>query len=187
MQAHNVTFREKTELLTKSNFYLIGIGGSVLFLSMWYGGIGYLFGLAAVIIMLWANRWDLSILDLQRAELFYAITKSTIYAILLFVVVDILIQPIVEKYLGSIDLSSLNGLRGNFISYVIFILTMWLFAAFGEEFFYRGFIMRRVAFMLGGGSKNWLVAAVISSFFFGIAHLYQGWILQHDRNISNIS
>jgi membrane protease YdiL (CAAX protease family) len=51
---------------------------------------------------------------------------------------------------------------------------MWLFAAFGEEFLFRGYYMKGVAELLGNTNKGWLISAILISIYFGIAHSYQG-------------
>lgn len=50
---------------------------------------------------------------------------------------------------------------------------MWL-AVIGEELLFRGFIMNYLAKKLGGTTKSWVLAIVISSLIFGLAHFWQG-------------
>ena len=51
---------------------------------------------------------------------------------------------------------------------------MWVIAAFGEEFFFRGYVMNRLAHIMGNKKSSWIIAAILSSVVFGIAHGYQG-------------
>lgn len=79
-----------------------------------------------------------------------------------------------RAFFGETDLSALEGLKGNFINYILFILMMQVVAAFGEEIFYRGYVTKRIAVILGNSKKGWIAGIVISSIIFGFAHLYQG-------------
>jgi len=51
---------------------------------------------------------------------------------------------------------------------------IWIFGAFGEEFFYRGFLMTKIARALGGGRKAWYAAVFLQAVVFGLGHRYQG-------------
>jgi hypothetical protein len=48
-------------------------------------------------------------------------------------VIDICIQPFLEIYFGEINLSSIDDIRGDFASFFILFLIMWVFAAFGNN------------------------------------------------------
>jgi membrane protease YdiL (CAAX protease family) len=160
-----LTFRDKAQTIFNSDEYFIAVAALSFTLSVWLGAPGYLLGISAVIIMLWANRWNLGILGLKKTGFITAVTKATLYSIAIFIAMDIMVQPFIEKGFGEIDISSLDGLRGNFISYVIFIVFMWVMAAFGEELFYRGFLLKRIAQMLGDTNKTWIIGAFISAIF----------------------
>jgi membrane protease YdiL (CAAX protease family) len=86
-----------------------------------------------------------------------------------------ILTPVVEVMSGEqIDVSSLDGLRGNFVGYAIFILFMWVVAAFGEEFVYRGLLVQRLGVLLGDSKASMWMAVILSSILFGFAHRYQG-------------
>ncbi|MGB5693952.1 MAG: CPBP family intramembrane glutamic endopeptidase, partial [Flavobacteriaceae bacterium] len=102
------------------------------------------------------------------------IFRAIILAVAIFLVIDFLVQPVIEQYFGAIDLSALDSIRGNLVSYIIFIVFMWVVAAFGEEFLYRGFFMKRLAAIMGNTNRAWLISALLISALFGMAHLYQG-------------
>jgi membrane protease YdiL (CAAX protease family) len=138
------------------------------------GNIGYFFGLLVALLALWGSKFRWSEFGIDKPPFQKTIVYALLYAVLIFIVVDICIQPFIEFYLGAIDLSSLNVVRGSLINYLFFILIMWVFAAFGEEFIYRGFFMKRIAMMLGNTNKDWLISAFVISVLFGIAHHYQG-------------
>jgi membrane protease YdiL (CAAX protease family) len=55
----------------------------------------------------------------------------------------------------------------------------WTLAAFGEEMFWRGYLMNRVADVFGRTKAAWVLSLVAVSAVFGLAHEYQGlagWI-----------
>ncbi|MTI40895.1 CPBP family intramembrane glutamic endopeptidase [Fulvivirga lutimaris] len=174
MDTLKLTFRDRAQVILNRDEYFFAVASLSLILSIWKGSPGYLIGISAVMIMLWANRWNWIIIGLRKAKLISSIVKAFIYSIGIFILIDIITQPIIEGVFGQVDISSLNGLRGNFISYVFFIVFMWIVAAFGEEFFYRGFIMKRLSQILGDTTKTWRIGALISAVFFGLAHMYQG-------------
>jgi hypothetical protein len=160
-------------LLTKPPVVIITIVVSSL-LSYIDRNYNYFFGITVALIILWASKF-------RWAEFGFAtrITAKTIFSgliisVIIFLLVDVLIQPFLEIYLGAIDLSSLDGIRNNFTSYFIMLIVMWLLAAFGEEFLFRGYYMKRLAALLGDSDKGWLISAILISIYFGIAHSYQG-------------
>ena len=79
-----------------------------------------------------------------------------------------------EIYFGEIDLSSIDDIRGDFASFFILFLIMWVFAAFGEEFLFSGYYMKHLAEFMGDTNKTWFVSAIILSIYFGVSHNYQG-------------
>jgi len=143
-------------------------------LSFLIGGIAYLLGLIVVLTILWASRFNWSFFGISKPKWLDTVVKAIEYAILIFLVVDICIQPFIEIYFGAIDVSGLDGIKGNLISYIIFILFMWVVAGIGEELVYRGYFMKQIAILLGDTNKSWIISALITAIIFGLAHTYQG-------------
>jgi len=138
------------------------------------GGPGYFFGLTIAFLVLWGSKFNWLTFGIGKIDWIKTILKAILIAISIFVLVDVFIQPFIEIYLGAIDLSSFDGIRGNVANYLIFVIFMWIVAGFGEEFLYRGFFMKQLAKVLGNTNKAWLISAIIISILFGLAHLYQG-------------
>ena len=65
-------------------------------------------------------------------------------------------------------------LPGNLPLLLMLLPAIWLFAAFGEEFFFRGFLMTAIAEVLGGSRAAWISAVVFQAAAFGLVHAYQG-------------
>jgi membrane protease YdiL (CAAX protease family) len=61
----------------------------------------------------------------------------------------------------------------------LFIVLSWTLAAYGEELFWRGYLMNRVADVFGRSRAAWIGSLAVISIAFGLAHGYQGltgWI-----------
>ena len=54
------------------------------------------------------------------------------------------------------------------------IASIWITAAFAEEVIVRGFLMERVARVMGGGRFAWIASLLFTSVGFGFLHYYQG-------------
>jgi membrane protease YdiL (CAAX protease family) len=51
---------------------------------------------------------------------------------------------------------------------------VWTIVAFGEEMVFRGYLMNRIADLVGRSRTGWASALIGSSLIFGLAHGYQG-------------
>ena len=91
-------------------------------------------------------------------------------------VLDIaIIVPLLHRLTGeSLDLSQFDSLRNNFTVLLFMLAVVWIKAGFGEEMAYRGYILNRLADFFGRGKAGWTLGLMISAFFFGFAHGYQG-------------
>ncbi len=143
-------------------------------LTYFTGGLGYIFGMVMALTAFWAGRFKWSEFGVGKFKLVKTTYLSILFAVGIFLLIDLMIQPVIEQLFGAIDLSALDGIRGNLVNYIIFLLFMWVVAAFGEEFLYRGFFMKRLAGIMGDTNRAWLGSAVLISALFGLAHLYQG-------------
>jgi len=65
-------------------------------------------------------------------------------------------------------------MKGNLSLLLLLLPFTWLFAAFGEEVFYRGYLMTRFAQFMDESRLAWTVALVTQAVIFGFAHSYQG-------------
>jgi membrane protease YdiL (CAAX protease family) len=85
------------------------------------------------------------------------------------------LEPFIVRLTGhAVDLTQFASLRGNVSMLLLLLALVWTFAAFGEEFVYRGYMMNRVAELSGGGRAAWALSLAFVSVVFGVAHLYQG-------------
>jgi membrane protease YdiL (CAAX protease family) len=95
----------------------------------------------------------------------------TVVVLLFFVFV---IGPVSQLTGERPDVSHLLPIRGNLPILLWALFAIWISAAFFEEMFVRGYLLNEIADLLGGRAAAVVVAVLVSSFFFGIAHLYQG-------------
>jgi len=101
-----------------------------------------------------------------------------LFAVLAF---SILAEPsvdtfIIDKFGGSPTQAAdrFKDVVGNLSLFLFVLPFIWIFAAFGEEFFYRGFLMTKIARTFGQGRGAWVAAVLIQACLFGLAHSYQG-------------
>lgn len=84
-------------------------------------------------------------------------------------------QPALVALTGELpDLSDFRELQGNLGLLLILIAASWLVAGFGEELVWRGYVLNRIADLVGRRRRGWVLSLVVSSVVFGLAHLYQG-------------
>lgn len=143
-------------------------------LSLSDRNFGYFFGLFIALFLLWRSGWEWTKFGFGQKVKSGTILKALIYAIAIFLIVNVSIEPFLEIYIGKIDLSSIDEIRDDFTSYFILFLIMWVFAALGEEFLFSGYYMKHLAEYLGDTNKAWGISAVILSIYFGVSHNYQG-------------
>lgn len=86
------------------------------------------------------------------------------------------LEPLIFRLTGKLtDLSQFVPIEGNVFLLCLFLVIVWTLAAFGEEFGYRGYLMNRVADLMGGSSMAWAISLVFVSVVFGVVHLSQGF------------
>ena len=89
-------------------------------------------------------------------------------------------QPILVRLIGKQpDLEDFRSLTGNLKMTLLSIALSWTLAAFGEELFWRGYLMNRVADVFGRKETAWIMSLLLVSIAFGLGHGYQGltgWI-----------
>jgi uncharacterized protein len=85
-------------------------------------------------------------------------------------------QPLLARWMGKMpDLSNFTAVHGNLKVTLIYMLLIWMLAAFGEELVYRGYLMNRLAGLFRGTRVAWVASLlVISAVVFGCSHTGQG-------------
>lgn len=86
-----------------------------------------------------------------------------------------MIMPVVEHLTGQRrDVSQFAPLEGNLGLLLYLLVISWMLAAFGEEFAYRGYVQTRMRDVLPAGRTGLIIAVLLSSLLFGLAHTEQG-------------
>jgi len=100
---------------------------------------------------------------------------TLLYGVVIQFASTVLIEPLLERITGStVDISALDGIRGNFVMCLAWIAVGWVMGGFLEEFTFRGFVVTRVHKLLGSRPTAIWIAILAAAVPFGIAHMYQG-------------
>ncbi|MGZ8311302.1 MAG: CPBP family intramembrane glutamic endopeptidase [Allosphingosinicella sp.] len=69
-----------------------------------------------------------------------------------------------------------GDVAGNLPRYLLWLGIVWTAAAFGEEMFFRGYLITRLQLIFPGGWLGSVFAIALSALIFGYGHFYyQGW------------
>lgn len=86
-----------------------------------------------------------------------------------------LATPVLVSLFGETQqLSRFADVPGNLPLLLTILPLVWLLAAFGEEFFFRGFVLTRLAELFGATRWAWGLAVLIQAVAFAGMHAYQG-------------
>lgn len=97
------------------------------------------------------------------------------------------VDPLAIRFTGeAADLSDFRPVVGNMKLAAIYLLVIWSFAAFGEEFAYRGYLLRRAIDALGGSPRASVAAVLLCGALFGVGHFYQGPVGMIDSTVSGL-
>ena len=115
---------------------------------------------------------------MKNRRLLIAASLFLIFTILTYsVLVAPLVDAVVMNNFGGSPTQAADTFNAVVDNLPLFLFVqpfIWIFAAFGEEFFYRGFLMTKIARAFGQGRSAWVAAAIIQACVFGLAHSYQG-------------
>ena len=170
----NSRLREKVEKITGKTSFIVPVIIVNFLLSIFAGQLGTLLFYVVVFVTLWARRWDWKYFGITRPNWPKTVFKACLFTGGIFILIDLIIQPLVELQFGKIVLSSFSGIEGNLLNFSIYILLGWLMGGVCEEIIYRGYALKRLAIIFGDTKKAGLLSAAMVSIVFGFAHRYQG-------------
>ena len=136
--------------------------------------VTFFFGLGVAFLILRGSDFDWGRFGIGRKITGKTVLKSLIITLVLFIVFHVFVDTLLQNWLGEYNLSSVEDVEGNLVGYIVLMVIIWIFAAFGEEFLFRGYYMKALAELLGNNNKDWVLSAIITSLYFGISHIYQG-------------
>ena len=91
-----------------------------------------------------------------------------------FFAFGIVISPL-ESFFGEAQqVARFQELPGNLPLLLLILPLSWVIAAFGEELFFRGFMLTVLAETFGDSRAAWFVAIIIQAVIFGLIHFQQG-------------
>jgi membrane protease YdiL (CAAX protease family) len=83
--------------------------------------------------------------------------------------------PALASFFGEPQqVARFQELPGNLPLLLLVLPLSWVIGAFGEEFFFRGFMLTAVAEILGASRAAWFAAVFIQAVGFGLIHFEQG-------------
>jgi membrane protease YdiL (CAAX protease family) len=169
-------------LIVGSPIVLLATAGSLIGLETLAGGaivnLGYVLAIfiGALLLKLQGSSWRM--IGLSRPVSWWKTAfkgmGAWIGAIVIFVLMQVVIITVftmLELSLPAIDESRFNPLEGNLPLFLLMVVLSWTTIAFGEELFYRAFLISRLIDYAGTGHKT---AVAISALVFGIAHFAEG-------------
>lgn len=132
--------------------------------------------LPAVVLLHVLSREPASTIGLKRpSSPWRALVLGVVLGLAMEVLALRVTTPLLARWFGAgPDYGELNALRGDLGTTLLVILLGWILAAFGEELCFRGFLMDRVARVLGAGRVAWGLSLVLVSVLFGSMHSEQG-------------
>lgn len=171
-----LTLRDRVAMILSDAVTQLIVFSIFIVLTILENNVAYFLGIGYIFLTLWARQWDWQWFGLIKPGPWGKVwLQATGFALLIFLIGDLLITPLVESWTGvPIDVSALDGIRGNLLGYLIFSVFMWIVAAFGEEFVYRGFLIERISSVFGHTKTAQWITAIGSAVLFGLAHEYQG-------------
>lgn len=139
-------------------------------------GVLVAFALVLVLVLLGVKHGSFRELGFRRPESWGdCLGRTLLYGFLMQFASLVVLEPLLTRWLGSpVDLSSLDGVRGNFVNYVILLAVGIGVGGFIEEFTFRGFVQSRTAALLGNHPWSHVVGILMAAVPFGLAHAYQG-------------
>lgn len=143
-------------------------------ISALVGDVGYLIAIVFALAAFWAGKFNIKEFGFGKHHWGKSILISFGLSIGLLILANIIIEPITMICGSEPDLSSLDAVEGNIGMLIFYLVIIWITAAIGEEFVYRGFFMKRIAEAFGDSNKSWLLSSLFVSIVFGLAHMYQG-------------
>jgi uncharacterized protein len=123
---------------------------------------------------LWTGRWQL--VGLGRPPSWTrTILIAVAAAVLRLVLGEYVIEPITNRFWPPPVAPAMAGeITGNAQAAVVALAVVWIFAAFGEEISYRGYLLSRAATAGGGSTLAQWIGVVLAGILFGFGHYYKG-------------
>ena len=70
------------------------------------------------------------------------------------------------------DYSFFDHIHQNIPAFITWLTIAWVAGGFGEEMLMRGYLMQRIAEVLGSTKTAWVIAVITQAAIFGLGHIY---------------
>jgi uncharacterized protein len=132
--------------------------------------------LAFTSLSLWLRGLTWRDVGLRRSQAWWKIALWAVLAtFLIAVVISLLVQPLVGRLTNKVpDNARFDRVRGNLKVLLVWLAAVWTIVAFAEEMIFRGYLMNRIADLIGNTRTGWTLSLLGSSLIFGLGHSYQG-------------
>lgn len=139
-------------------------------------GLGLLGAVAVIGLVLWSRREGVVALGFAApASWWTTVALAVILGIVVQLLAVVLVEPLAEKLTGvPHDRTVLDGVKGSWKAFALWMLLVWFVVAPLEEAIFRGFLMTEIARVVGMVPWAALLNVVSASVVFGLAHGYQG-------------
>ena len=162
--------------------FALGIIGTRLGTDTLLGGmfvtLGYILSIliASVLLKLRGSSWFE--IGLARPRSWFRTVLLGIGALIALFIMTIVLQVIAINLPGvevqPIDQSRFNPLEGNLAMFLLFVVLAWTTIAFGEEMFYRAFLITQLGDVFQNSKLGTVLALLASSVIFGLVHWVEG-------------
>ena len=141
----------------------------------------YISFLFILVVLLWVKvrgeKWaGFGLIPLRARYLAFGLLLA-VADVVLDSVVRSISTPLIVSWTGAdphLDAKAFAALTGNLPLLMMIVPVVWLFAAFGEEFLFRGYLLTRLGQVFGASSAAWGLAIVGQAAVFAFGHAYQG-------------
>jgi len=140
--------------------------------------LGYILSImvATVLLKLRGSSWRQ--IGLARPQSWKRTVLLGIGVLVALLLMNIVLQVVAINLPGAevapIDQSRFNPLEGNLVIFLLFVLLSWTTIAFGEEMFYRAFLITKLVEVFPGSKMGTVLVLLASSTIFGLVHWVEG-------------
>ena len=161
---------------------VLGIIGTLLGTDTLLGGtivtLGYILSIMVATVFLKIRGSSWREIGLARPQSWKRTVLLGIGVLVALLVMNIALQVIALNLPGAevapIDQSRFNPLEGNLVIFLLFVLLSWTTIAFGEEMFYRAFLITQLQELFPASKLGAGFVFIASSLIFGLVHWVEG-------------
>ena len=131
----------------------------------------------AIVSLRWRERaWNWAALGFRRPAAWTQIVLIALGAAALRVLLgELVVEPVTAHFWPPIKApAGTDEIRGHLSTLLMYLPIIWVFAGFGEEIGYRGFLLNKLADVFGRTRLADVLAVLGSAVLFGFGHYYKG-------------